>query len=139
MLAIRLSRTGKKGQQSFNIILQEHARSPKRKYFEKLGHYHPALKEKTLEVDMERIKYWISKGATPTDAVAVLLKNKGLSGMEKFILPRNKKLVSKKAKGEASATPATTAPTTASAPEKTEEKPAEKPQAKEEAPAPTSN
>lgn len=97
MLRIRLTRTGKKGQPSFRVVVAEKSKAVKRKYLELLGHYLPATNPKKVELNKERIEYWISKGAQPTDTVAALLKNNGFEGMDKFMEPRNKQ---KKKKGE---------------------------------------
>ncbi|MFH1719987.1 MAG: 30S ribosomal protein S16 [Patescibacteria group bacterium] len=91
MLTIRLSRTGKKSQPSFRIVLQEHTAAVQGKFIEILGYYKPSEDPKVLEVNEERIKHWISVGAKPSDTLAVLLKGKGFEGMDKYIAPRNKK------------------------------------------------
>lgn len=101
MLVIRLSRTGKPRQPSFRLIIQEKTSSPKRNFLEILGNYNPALPSKPLVLKEERIKYWISVGAIPSDSVAMLLKKKGFSGMERFIEPRDKKRRKKGTKLEA--------------------------------------
>lgn len=127
MLKIRLSRTGRKNFPSYRIVVAEHSAPIKGKFLEVLGHYIPSREPKVFEYDEKKIREWISKGAKPTDTVAALLKRNGVSGMEIFMEPRNKKRKSKKAVEEAPATPvaATPAPT---------ETPAEKPV---EAPAET--
>lgn len=67
-------------------------------------------------MDVDRIKYWLSVGAQPSDSIAVLLKAQGVEGMEKYIEPRNKKRKSKKAQEgreqavSAPSTPAAAAP-----------------------------
>ncbi|MCA9373870.1 30S ribosomal protein S16 [Candidatus Peregrinibacteria bacterium] len=138
MLRIRLTRTGKKGQPSYRVVVAEKSKAVKRKYLELLGHYLPAVQPKKVELNKERIEYWISKGAQPTDTAAALFKSQGMDGMEKFMEPRNKK---KKKKGEqpeeeaapaAAPAPAASADAPAAAP--TEEAKSEEP-AKEEAPA----
>jgi len=96
LLKIRLTRTGKHAQPSFRVVLQEHTSAAKGKFIEALGFYKPADKPKVLSVDAERVKYWISVGAKPSDTVAVLLKKNGFEGMDKYIEPRNKKRKSKK-------------------------------------------
>lgn len=125
MLKIRLSRTGKKSQASYRLLLQEHSSAVKGKFLEVLGHYAPTTKDKTFVFDKDRVAYWLSVGAQPSDSVASLLKRNGVSGMEKFMEPRNKKRKSKKAPAEE---PAAAAPTEAA------EAPAEEPVA-EAAPA----
>lgn len=135
-----MQRGGKKGQPHFRVVLQEHTEPVKREAQEILGAYSPASNPKVFKVDKERVKYWISKGATISDSLAVLLKKDGLEGMEKFIEPRNKK---RKKKGEqqtpqasisTSSTPAT-APAAPKAPE-APKAPAAEPATAPEAPAP---
>jgi small subunit ribosomal protein S16 len=131
LLKIRLSRTGKKDQESFRIIVQEHARPVKRKFLEVVGHYRATIEPRTFQADKERIKYWISKGAKPTDSLAALLKKYGFEDMDQYLIkPRDKQRKKKKeAKEEAKAAPAAAAKPAA-------EKPAEEATpAKAEAPA----
>lgn len=110
MLKIRLSRTGKKKQPSFRVVVAEHSAPIKGRYIELLGYYIPSSDPKKLEIKKDRIEHWISKGAKPTDTVASLLKKEGLPNMDKFMEPRDKKKKKKKggddASSSASATPA---------------------------------
>ena len=99
MLVIRLSRTGKKKQPSFRIVLAEKARAVKGNYKEVLGHYTPTGEPKTLEIKKDRIEYWISKGAQPSDTAATLFKKKGMDGMDQYISARDKKKKKKKGDG----------------------------------------
>ncbi len=125
MLKIRLSRTGKRNQPSFKVVVQEHTAPIKGKFIEELGFYRPAEDPKVFEVNVERIKYWMSVGATPSDTMAVLLKRDGMEGMDKFIAPRNKQAKKKKEAEEKPAAPAAEAPKAeAPAAAPAEEKPA---------------
>ncbi|MDA1060241.1 MAG: 30S ribosomal protein S16 [bacterium] len=140
MLKIRLSRTGKKRQPSFRVVVQEHTSPIKGKFIENLGSYLPATKEKTFTVDTERAKYWISVGARPSDSVAALLKKNGMEGMEEFIAPRDKQKKKKKAENDEAKAENAEAPADASGSEtskaKEEAAPAPAPEApKEEAKA----
>lgn len=110
MLKIRLSRVGKKSQPSFRIVVQEHTSAVKGKFIEALGYYRPATKTKDFSFDTDRVKYWLSVGAQPSDSMAVLLKKQGVEGMEKFIALRNHKHKSKSAPEEAAPAPAPAAP-----------------------------
>ena len=116
MLKIRLSRTGKKDQESFRIIVQEHARPVKRKFIEVVGHYRATIEPRIFKADKERIQYWISKGAKPTDTVAALLKKYGFENMDQYLIkPRDKQRKKKNEEAEESkAAPA--APVTPAAP-----------------------
>lgn len=97
LLKIRLTRTGKKSQPSYRVVVAEHTAPIKSQFVEILGHYNLSLTPRLLEVNQERAAHWISKGAQPTDTVASLLKSLGMAGMEKYIAPRTLKRKSKKA------------------------------------------
>lgn len=129
MLKIRLSRTGRTNYPSYRILVAEHSDAVKGKFIEILGHYIPNREPKVLEYDEKKIREWIDKGAKPTDTVASLLKNAGVTGMEKYIEPRNKKRKKKNAPDEQEAQPAPAAP---AAEEKKEEKKEEKAEEKKE-------
>ena len=73
VLNIRLQRTGKKGQAYFRVIVAEHSKKPKGAFLELLGSYDPHKKD--LKVKMDRIEYWVSKGAQVTPTVNNLLVN----------------------------------------------------------------
>ena len=85
VLVIRLTRTGKTSQESFRIVVAEQKKAVKREYIELLGHYLPTRNPKVLQFNKERITYWISKGAKPSETVASLLKAEGLPEMDKYI------------------------------------------------------
>jgi len=106
LLKLRLSRVGKKSQPSFRVIVQEHTSAVKGKFIEELGYYRPVTKNKDTILKLERVKYWLSKGATPSDSMAVLLKKLGVEGMEKYIAPRNRQTKSKKSGEGSQAAPA---------------------------------
>lgn len=134
MLKIRLSRTGRTNYPSYRIVVAEHSDAVKGKFIEILGHYIPNRDPKVLEYDEKKIREWIDKGAKPSDTVASLLKNAGVTGLEKYINPRNKKRKKKNAPEEEEAPAAPQAEEKEEKPEeKAEEKAEEKPEEKEEA------
>ena len=130
MLKIRLSRRGKRNEPRYKIVVAEHSRPVKTNFYEALGYYIPNEKEDIFECDQEKVKNWISKGAKPTDRMAVLLKEAGMSGMDKYIEARNKKRKKKgKEEGEGGdETPAAEAAPKAEEGEVPAEAPAEKPE-----------
>lgn len=67
MLSIRLSRVGKLKQPLFRLVVQDHAKDPWGKSVEILGNRNPRTKELLLNLD--RVKYWLEKGAQPSDTV----------------------------------------------------------------------
>lgn len=127
MLKIRLSRTGKKSQPNFRVVIQEHTSPIKGKFVEKVGYYRPSSTPKEFTINAERVKYWLSVGAQPSDSVAVLLKTEGIEGLEKFIAPRNKLKKKKKAVVEKPAAPVAQAAAPAEAPAEPEPAPVEAP------------
>jgi small subunit ribosomal protein S16 len=77
---IRMSRQGRRHRPFFRINVID-VRSPRDgKIVEKLGHYDPLEKNKEKEIvlDLERVKYWLDKGAIPSDAVSEILLRKGI-------------------------------------------------------------
>ena len=80
MLVIRLFRTGKKNQPSFKVVVTDKRRTPRAgRFVEEVGFYNPLTKEKILRG--ERIKYWLSVGAKPSDTVYnLLIKEKIIEG-----------------------------------------------------------
>lgn len=71
MLKIRLTRTGKRNQPHYRIVVAEHWRKVKGKYIEMLGFYNPRNKE--IKLEKKRIKYWLSVGAQKSPTVHNLL------------------------------------------------------------------
>lgn len=77
MLKLRLRRMGAKRQPSYRIVVAE-SRSPRDgRFIETVGIYNPKTEPMTLRVDSERAKYWIERGAQPTDTVRALLVRVG--------------------------------------------------------------
>ncbi len=133
MLVIRLTRTGKTSQESFRMVVAEGSKAVKRQYVELVGHYVPTTNPKVLKFNKDRILYWISKGAQPSESVASLLKGEGVPGMEKYIKFTSDKKGKKKKGGDKQAAPAAAAPAKPAAPAAKEESPA--PEAPADAPA----
>ena len=77
MLALKLRRIGKKGQAAYRLIVGEKRTKLSGNQLEDLGWYNPHSKEGVF--DAERVKYWASKGAQPTDTVKVILAKKGIA------------------------------------------------------------
>lgn len=76
MLTIRFARVGKRNKAQFKIMLQEHTVAPGGRHIEILGNYNPHSKETNLKED--RIKYWVSQGAQPSNTVHNLLVRNGV-------------------------------------------------------------
>ena len=74
LLAIKLMRTGAKKRPSYRIIVKEKQSKRDGAYLENLGTYNPTREPAEIKLDMDRVRYWISKGAQPTDTVSQLIK-----------------------------------------------------------------
>ncbi|MGQ9464513.1 MAG: 30S ribosomal protein S16 [bacterium] len=76
MVKIRLRRMGKHKSPFYRIVAIDSKRARDGAYIENLGHYDPF--KKNLQLKRDRIEYWLSKGAKPTNTVAKLItKAKG--------------------------------------------------------------
>lgn len=99
---------GKKTQPSYRLIISENAKATNSSVLEFLGHYHPASKDKKVELKKERIQFWISKGAQASETVNnILVKNGVIEGkkVKAFYIPTKVKKAKEanKAKAEAEA------------------------------------
>lgn len=98
MLAIKLSRVGKKKQPSFRLVVVEKTKDPWGTTVENVGFYNPRTEPRTVNLEAERIKYWLSKGAQPTATVWNLLVDaKVVAGEKRKANPRVKKAEKKAA------------------------------------------
>ncbi len=69
-----MKRVGAKNAPVFRIVVAD-ARSPRDgKFIEELGTYRPLKKGDNFTLDVERAKYWLSKGALPSETVASFIK-----------------------------------------------------------------
>ena len=73
MLTIRLKRIGKKKLPTYRFIVSEKTKDTLGTSLEELGSYDPHAKGKQLSAKVDRIKFWISKGAQLSDTVNNLL------------------------------------------------------------------
>ena len=75
---LRLTRVGSKKNPVYRIVAAD-SRSPRDgKFLEIVGRYNPQTDPSTIELDEDRIKDWLSKGAQPSGTVSRLLKIKNL-------------------------------------------------------------
>ena len=74
MLAIKLMRTGAKKRPSYRIIVKEKQSKRDGACLENLGTYNPTREPAEIKLDMDRVRYWIGKGAQPTDTVSQLIR-----------------------------------------------------------------
>jgi small subunit ribosomal protein S16 len=75
---LRLTRVGSKKNPVYRIVAAD-SRSPRDgKFLEIVGRYNPQTDPSTIELDEEKVRDWLSKGAQPSDTVRRLLKAKGV-------------------------------------------------------------
>jgi small subunit ribosomal protein S16 len=78
---IRLMRMGMKKAPYYRVVVAD-SRSPRDgRFIENIGIYHPSDEPSRVEIDTEKARAWIAKGAQPTEAVAKLLAIAGVEGM----------------------------------------------------------
>jgi small subunit ribosomal protein S16 len=71
---IRMKRVGTKNTPVFRIVVAD-SRSPRDgKFIEELGTYQPLKRGNNYTLDLDRAKYWLSKGAQPSETVASFIK-----------------------------------------------------------------
>ena len=76
MLKIRMSRGGAKKRPVYKIVVADSRKPRDGRFIEKVGFFNPLLpkdKKERLSLDIERIKYWLEKGARPSDRIARFL------------------------------------------------------------------
>lgn len=83
MLCLKLSRTGKKKQPTFRLIVTEKSRDPWGLHKEIIGNINLRGTEKVYALNKERIAYWLSVGAQPTPTVHNILVAQGIIKDEK--------------------------------------------------------
>ena len=74
MLMIRLARFGAKKKPSYRVVVIDKERARDSRSVEVVGHYNPVRQPTEVQLDYDRITYWIKSGAQPSDTVARLLK-----------------------------------------------------------------
>lgn len=74
MVKIRLKRVGAKNSPAYRIVVAD-ARSPRDgRFIEEVGTYAPLRKEDNFTLKLDRVEYWLSRGAQPTETVASFIR-----------------------------------------------------------------
>ncbi|MGB2875042.1 MAG: 30S ribosomal protein S16 [Gaiellaceae bacterium] len=75
---LRLTRVGSKKNPVYRVVAAD-SRSPRDgKFIEIVGRYNPQTEPSTIEIDEQKVRDWLAKGAQPSQTVQRLLKAKGL-------------------------------------------------------------
>ena len=76
---MRLTRIGSKKNPIYRVVVAD-SRSPRDgRFIEIVGRYNPQTDPSTIELDEDKVKDWLSKGAQPSDPVAKLIKAAGIT------------------------------------------------------------
>jgi small subunit ribosomal protein S16 len=75
MLAISLVRMGAKKSPFYRVVVKEKRSKRDGKYIENVGTYNPMTNPAQVELKHDRVQYWLSVGAQPTETVASLIKH----------------------------------------------------------------
>ena len=78
MVKIRLRRVGLKNQPSYRIVAADKEKPRDGRFLEILGFYNPRTEPSTIEVNEERVYYWLSNGAQLSESVEKIFKQVGL-------------------------------------------------------------
>ncbi|MBK9088491.1 MAG: 30S ribosomal protein S16 [Holophagales bacterium] len=73
MLKIRLRRTGGSNAPAYRIVVSDSHSTPTARVLEELGYYDPTKNPPLLDLDVEKAKVWIAKGASASETVQKLL------------------------------------------------------------------
>jgi small subunit ribosomal protein S16 len=75
---LRLTRVGSKKNPIYRVVVAD-SRSPRDgKFIEIVGRYNPQTEPSTIELEEDKVKEWLAKGAQPTESVGRLLKIRGI-------------------------------------------------------------
>ncbi len=72
MTVIRLTRMGRKKKPFYRIVVTDSRKRRDSGWIESIGYYNPVAEPKTLKIDEERLNYWLSVGAKPSEKVKKL-------------------------------------------------------------------
>ena len=73
MVKIRLMRMGAKKRPFFRVVVTDARAARDSSFVEILGHYNPRTKPALVDVNKERVDFWLKKGAQPSDTVRTLI------------------------------------------------------------------
>ena len=74
MVRIRLARFGRKKRPFYRIVVTDSRKRRDSGWIESIGYYNPLTNPKTIEIDMDRLNYWLGVGAQMSDRVSKLKK-----------------------------------------------------------------
>lgn len=76
---LRLTRVGGKKNPIWRVVVADQRSARDGRIIESVGQYNAQTEPSTISIDEDRVRYWLSQGAQPTDQVRKLLKIQGIS------------------------------------------------------------
>ena len=76
MVAMRLTRIGSKKRPYYRIVVIDNRRAQNGRFLEIVGQYNPLVDPSRIELNEDRVRYWLSKGAQPSETVRSILHKK---------------------------------------------------------------
>jgi small subunit ribosomal protein S16 len=80
---IRLTRVGATKQPTYRVVVADSRKARDSRSIETIGHYNPRSEPVEVNIDEERARQWLARGAQPSDTVARLFRNAGIVPAEK--------------------------------------------------------
>ena len=78
MVKIRLARFGSKKNPIYRIVVADEQMPRDGRALESIGRYNPQLEPSLIEIDADRAKHWLARGAQPSQPVRRLLQKQGI-------------------------------------------------------------
>jgi small subunit ribosomal protein S16 len=75
---IRLTRVGAKKQPTYRVIVADSRKARDSRSIETIGHYNPRTEPVEVNIDEEKARQWLEKGAQPSNTVARLFRAAGI-------------------------------------------------------------
>jgi small subunit ribosomal protein S16 len=80
---IRLTRVGATKQPTYRVVVADSRKARDSRSIETIGHYNPRTEPIEVNIDADKAKHWLDRGALPSDTVARLFRNAGILPAEK--------------------------------------------------------
>jgi small subunit ribosomal protein S16 len=80
---IRLSRVGATRQPAYRVVVADSRTARDSRSIETIGHYNPRTEPVEVNIDADKAKHWLERGARPSDTVARLFRSAGILPAEK--------------------------------------------------------
>ncbi len=79
---LRLTRMGSKKRPFYRVVAVDSEKRRDSRALDYLGYYNPMVEPNDVKIDQEKVKFWMQRGAKPTNTVQSLLKKTGFNSQE---------------------------------------------------------